>query len=38
MADHDGISYLRSTRSGLPTLYGPDEAVQDRRVARGAGV
>jgi transketolase len=25
MADHDGISYLRSTRSGLPTLYGPDE-------------
>jgi transketolase len=26
MADHDGISYLRSTRSGLPTLYGPDEA------------
>jgi transketolase len=25
MAEHDGISYLRSTRSGLPTLYGPDE-------------
>ncbi len=25
MADHDGISYLRSTRSALPTLYGPDE-------------
>jgi transketolase len=25
MADHDGISYLRSTRSGFPTLYGPDE-------------
>ncbi len=25
MADHDGISYLRSTRAGLPTLYGPDE-------------
>ena len=25
MADHDGISYLRSTRSGLPTIYGPDE-------------
>jgi transketolase len=25
MADYDGISYLRSTRSGLPTLYGPDE-------------
>ena len=26
MAEHDGISYLRSTRSALPTLYGPDEA------------
>ena len=25
MADHDGISYLRSTRAALPTLYGPDE-------------
>jgi transketolase len=25
MADHDGISYIRSTRSGLPTIYGPDE-------------
>ena len=25
MADYDGISYLRSTRGGLPTLYGPDE-------------
>jgi transketolase len=25
MAAHDGISYLRSTRAGLPTLYGPDE-------------
>ena len=25
MADHDGISYLRSTRGGFPTLYGPDE-------------
>jgi transketolase len=25
MADHDGISYLRSTRGGYPTLYGPDE-------------
>jgi transketolase len=25
MADHDGISYLRSSRSGMPTLYGPDE-------------
>jgi transketolase len=25
MAEHDGISYLRSTRSAMPTLYGPDE-------------
>jgi transketolase len=25
MADHDGVSYLRSTRAALPTLYGPDE-------------
>jgi transketolase len=25
MADHDGISYLRSTRGGFDTLYGPDE-------------
>ena len=25
MADHDGISYLRSTRAALPTLYGADE-------------
>ncbi len=25
MAGHDGISYIRSTRSGLPTIYGPDE-------------
>jgi transketolase len=25
MADYDGISYLRSTRSGFPTIYGPDE-------------
>jgi transketolase len=25
MAEHDGISYLRSTRSGLPTLYAADE-------------
>jgi transketolase len=25
MADYDGISYLRSTRSAFPTLYGPDE-------------
>jgi transketolase len=25
MAEFDGISYLRSTRGALPTLYGPDE-------------
>ena len=25
MSDHDGISYLRSSRSGMPTIYGPDE-------------
>jgi transketolase len=25
MADFDGISYLRSTRGGFPTIYGPDE-------------
>ncbi|MHB1569669.1 MAG: transketolase [Solirubrobacteraceae bacterium] len=25
MADHDGVSYLRSTRAALPTLYSPDE-------------
>jgi transketolase len=25
MADHDGISYLRSTRAGLDTIYHPDE-------------
>ena len=25
MADYDGISYLRSTRGGYPTIYGPDE-------------
>src|SRR5439155_8259876 len=25
MADFDGISYLRSTRAGFPTIYGPDE-------------
>jgi transketolase len=28
MADHDGISYLRSTRSGYPTLYSPEETFQ----------
>ncbi|MBV9820331.1 MAG: transketolase [Solirubrobacterales bacterium] len=26
MADQPGISYLRSSRSGMPTIYGPDEA------------
>ncbi|PZS12479.1 MAG: transketolase, partial [Solirubrobacterales bacterium] len=25
MAEHPGISYIRSTRSGMPTIYGPDE-------------
>ncbi|MGH2915464.1 MAG: transketolase [Solirubrobacteraceae bacterium] len=25
IAEHHGISYLRSTRAALPTLYGPDE-------------
>jgi transketolase len=25
MADYDGISYLRSTRGGSPTIYGPDD-------------
>jgi transketolase len=25
MADHDGISYIRTTRSGMPTIYSPDE-------------
>jgi transketolase len=36
MADYDGISYLRSTRSGFPTLYGPDEefAIGGSRVVR----
>jgi transketolase len=28
MADFDGISYLRSTRGGYPTIYGPDEEFQ----------
>jgi transketolase len=28
MADYDGISYLRSSRSGLPTLYSPDESFE----------
>jgi transketolase len=26
MADHDGISYIRTTRSGLPTIYSAQEA------------
>ncbi len=36
MADHDGISYIRSTRSGLPTIYGPDEefSIGGARVVR----
>jgi transketolase len=36
MADYDGISYLRSTRSGFPTLYGLDEefAIGGSRVVR----
>lgn len=36
MAGHDGISYLRSTRSGLPTLYDADEsfAIGGARVVR----
>jgi transketolase len=25
MADHDGISYMRTTRSGVPTIYDADE-------------
>ena len=28
MADYDGISYLRSSRSGLPTIYSPDETFE----------
>jgi transketolase len=36
MAEHDGISYLRSTRAALPTLYAPDEpfAIGGSRVVR----
>jgi transketolase len=39
MADYDGISYIRSTRSGLPTLYGPDEtfAIGGSKVVRESG-
>jgi transketolase len=28
MADHPGISYIRTTRSGVPTIYGPDETFE----------
>jgi transketolase len=28
MADHDGISYLRSSRSGYPTIYDADESFE----------
>ncbi len=36
MADYDGISYLRSTRGGFDTIYGPDEqfTVGGSRVVR----
>ena len=36
MADYDGISYLRSSRSGMPTIYGPDEtfAIGGSKVVR----
>ena len=36
MADHDGISYLRSSRSGMPTIYGPGEtfAIGGSKVVR----
>jgi transketolase len=36
MADYEGISYLRSTRAALPTLYGPDEefSIGGARVVR----
>jgi transketolase len=36
MADYDGISYLRSTRAGFSTIYGPDEqfTIGGSRVAR----
>ena len=36
MADYDGISYLRSSRSATPTIYGPDEtfAVGGSKVVR----
>ncbi len=39
MADHDGISYLRSTRAALPTLYGPEEefSIGGARVVRESG-
>jgi transketolase len=28
MAEHPGISYMRTTRSGVPTIYGPDETFE----------
>lgn len=36
MADYDGISYLRSTRGGFPTIYEPDEefSIGGARVVR----
>jgi transketolase len=36
MADFEGISYLRSTRAALPTLYGPDDEfpIGEARVVR----
>jgi transketolase len=36
MADHDGISYLRSSRAGFDTIYGPDEefSIGGARVVR----
>jgi transketolase len=37
MADRPGISYMRTSRSAAPTLYGPDEefAIGGARVVRG---
>jgi len=38
MADYDGISYLRSTRSGMDTIYSPDEqfAIGGSKVVRSS--
>jgi transketolase len=38
MADYDGISYLRSTRSGMDTIYSPDEqfAIGGAKVVRSS--